>query len=98
MQMILGDLITRTIGFLGGGFDFGEKLHAVGVAPSTLKGLDSGQAKAVVEDAGFDLAVLDGLGLDFDEMVGHAQSAPSAALTSPLKQLLPSLFLRRHLG
>lgn len=70
--MGLGDLMGKAASMLGGGgaeFDLGEKLGEVGVDASMLEGLDIEKAKEFIADKGFDLSMLDSLGLDIDDLL-----------------------------
>ena len=68
--MGLGDMIGKATGALGGGdFDIGEKLGELGVDPSMLEGMDIGAAKSFIEEKGFDLSMLDSLGLNIEDLL-----------------------------
>ncbi len=68
--MGLGDMMGQAAGALGGGeFDIGEKLGEVGVDASMLEGMDIASAKSFIEEKGFDLSMLDGLGLNIDDLL-----------------------------
>lgn len=71
--MGLGDIIGKVTGMLGGGggadFDLGSKLGDLGVDASMLEGMDASAAKSFIEEKGFDMSMLDSLGLDFDELL-----------------------------
>lgn len=68
--MGLGDMMGKAAGMLGGGdFDIGSKLQELGIEPSMLEGLDIEAAKAFVEEKGFDLSMLDSLGLNIDDLL-----------------------------
>jgi hypothetical protein len=57
-------------GALGGGdFDIGSKLGEVGVDASMLEGMDMETAKSFIADKGFDLSMLDGLGLNIEDLL-----------------------------
>ena len=68
--MGLGDMMGKAAGMLGGGdFDMAAKLGEVGVDPSMLEGMDIGTAKTFIADKGFDLSMLDSLGLNVDDLI-----------------------------
>lgn len=68
--MGLGDMIGGAAGALGGGdFDIGSKLGEVGVDASMLEGMDMETAKSFIADKGFDLSMLDGLGLNIEDLL-----------------------------
>ena len=75
--MGLGDLVGKAAGMfggsaadaLGGDFDFAAKLQELGVDASMLEGLDIEKAKAFIEEKGFDLSMLDSLGLNIDNLI-----------------------------
>jgi len=70
--MGLGDMIGKAAGAIGGGggdFDFASKLSEVGVDASMLEGMDIGAAKSFIEEKGFDLSMLDSLGLNVDDLL-----------------------------
>lgn len=65
--MGLGDMIGGAMG--GEGFDIGEKLGELGVDASMLEGMDIEAAKTFVADKGLDLSMLDGLGLNINDLL-----------------------------
>lgn len=65
--MGLGDMIGGALG--GEGFDIGEKLGELGVDASMLEGMDIESAKSFVADKGLDLSMLDGLGLNIEDLL-----------------------------
>lgn len=70
--MGLGDLVGAAASALGdqaGDFDFGAKLEEFGIDASTLEGLDIEKAKSFIEEKGFDLSMLDSLGLDIEDLI-----------------------------
>ncbi len=68
--MGLGDMLGKAAGGLAGGdFDFGAKLGELGVDASMLEGLDIGAAKSFIEEKGFDLSMLDSLGLNVEDLL-----------------------------
>ncbi len=68
--MGLGDMLGKAAGALGGGeFDFASKMGELGVDPSMLQGLDIDAAKSMIEEKGFDLSMLDSLGLNIDDLI-----------------------------
>jgi hypothetical protein len=74
--MGLGDLMGKAAGLLGGkggqlagDFDFDAKLQELGVDASMLEGLDIEKAKAFIEEKGFDLSMLDNLGLNIEDLI-----------------------------
>ena len=70
--MALGDMIgkvTGALGGVGGDFDFGAKMSELGVDPSMLEGLDIDAAKSFIEEKGFDLSMLDSLGLNVEDLL-----------------------------
>jgi len=67
--MALGDIIGKVTGMMGNDFDFAAKLQELGVEPSMLENLDIEAAKAFIEEKGFDLSMLDSLGLDLDALI-----------------------------
>lgn len=68
--MGLGDMMGKAAGALGGGdFDFGSKMGELGVEPSMLEGLDISAAKSLIEEKGFDLSILDSLGLNVEDLL-----------------------------
>ena len=67
--MGLGDMIGGAAGALGGDFDIGSKLGEVGVDASMLEGMDMETAKSFIADKGFDLSMLDGLGLNIEDLL-----------------------------
>lgn len=68
--MGIGDMIGQAAGALGGGdFDIGAKLEEFGVDASMLEGLDIEAAKSFIEEKGFDLSMLDSLGLNLDDLL-----------------------------
>ncbi len=74
--MGLGDLMGKAAGLLGGSaeelagdFDFAAKLQELGVDASMLEGLDIEKAKAFIEEKGFDLSMLDNLGLNIEDLI-----------------------------
>ena len=68
--MGLGDLAGKAAGALGGGdFDFAGKMGEVGIEPSMLEGMDMESAKSMIADKGFDLSMLDGLGLNVEDLI-----------------------------
>ena len=70
-KMGIGDMMGKAAGALGGGgFDFGSKMEELGVDPSMLEGLDIESAKSLIADKGFDLSMLDGLGLNVEDLIG----------------------------
>ena len=60
---------SEIAGGLRDGFDFGTMLSDLGVDPQMLAGLDLGQAKDLITEKGFDLSILDGLGLDLEALI-----------------------------
>jgi len=68
--MGLGDMMGAAAGALGGDFDISEKLGELGVDPSMLEGLDMEAAKSFIEEKGFDLSMLDSLGLNVEDLLG----------------------------
>lgn len=56
-------------GALSGDSDIAGKLGELGVDPSTLEGLDVEAAKALFEERGFDLSMLDSLGLNIEDLL-----------------------------
>ncbi len=69
--MGLGDMMGKAAGLMGGDFDFAGKLQELGVDPSMLGNLDIEAAKSLIEEKGFDLSVLDSLGLDIDDLIAQ---------------------------
>jgi len=69
--MDLGNMMGKAAGAMMGGedFDLGAKLGELGVDASMLEGLDLDAAKAFIADKGFDLSILDTLGIDLDELL-----------------------------
>lgn len=68
--MGLGDMLGKAAGELGGGnFDIGEKLGELGVDASMLEGLDMDAAKSFIAEKGFDLSMLDSLGLNVEDLL-----------------------------
>jgi len=67
--MALGDMFGKVAGLMGDDFDFAAKLEELGVAPSMLENLDIEAAKTFIAEKGFDLSMLDNLGLDIDELI-----------------------------
>jgi len=67
--MALGDMFGKVAGLMGDDFDFAAKLEELGVAPAMLENLDIEAAKTFIEEKGFDLSMLDSLGLDIDELI-----------------------------
>ena len=67
--MGLGDMLGKAAGLMGNDFDFGSKMEELGVDPSMLENLDLDAAKAFIEEKGFDLSILDTIGIDLDEMI-----------------------------
>ncbi len=74
--MGLNDLVSKAAGMFGGkaedlagDFDFAGKLQELGVDASMLEGLDIEKAKAFIEEKGFDLSMLDSLGLNIEELM-----------------------------
>jgi len=67
--MAIGDMFGKVAGLMGDNFDFAAKLEELGVAPAMLENLDIEAAKAFIEEKGFDLSMLDSLGLDIDELI-----------------------------
>jgi len=67
--MALGDMFGKVAGMMGNDFDFAAKLKELGVEPSMLENLDIEAAKTFIEEKGFDLSMLDSLGLDIDELI-----------------------------
>ncbi len=68
--MGLGDMLGKVAGGLtGGDFDIGEKLGELGVDASMLEGLDIEAAKSFIEEKGFDLSMLDSLGLNVEDLL-----------------------------
>ena len=65
--MGLGDMIGGALG--GGDFDLGAKLGEVGVDASMLEGMDLEAAKSMIADKGFDLSMVEGLGLNIDDLL-----------------------------
>jgi len=65
--MGLGDMIGGALG--GGDFDIASKLGEVGVDASMLEGMDMEAAKSFIADKGFDLSMLDGLGLNIEDLL-----------------------------
>jgi len=70
MTMGLGDMIGKVTGMMGGGdFDFGAKMTELGIDPAMLENLDIDGVKTMIEEKGFDLSMLDSLGIDLDEVI-----------------------------
>lgn len=67
--MALGDMFGKVAGMMGNDFDFVAKLKELGVEPAMLENLDIEAAKTFIEEKGFDLSMLDSLGLDIDELI-----------------------------
>jgi hypothetical protein len=70
--MGLGDMMGKAAGMLGGDggdFDIGAKLGEMGVDASMLEGMDIESAKGFIADKGFDLSMLDSLGLNVDDLL-----------------------------
>ena len=67
--MGLGDMMGKAAGMVGGDFDIAEKLGELGVDASMLEGLDLEAAKSFIADKGFDLSMLDSLGLNIDDLL-----------------------------
>jgi hypothetical protein len=67
--MGLGDMMGKAAGMIGGDFDIGEKLGELGVDVSMLEDLDLVAAKSFIADKGFDLSMLDSLGLNIDDLL-----------------------------
>lgn len=68
--MGLGDMMGKAAGALGGGdFDFGSKMGELGIDASMLEGLDISAAKSLIEEKGFDLSMLDSLGLNVEDLL-----------------------------
>ncbi|MEM8536240.1 MAG: hypothetical protein AAGF56_00105 [Pseudomonadota bacterium] len=67
--MGLGDMMGKAAGLMGDNFDFAAKLEEIVVDASMLENLDIEAAKAFIEEKGFDLSMLDSLGLDIDELI-----------------------------
>ncbi len=53
----------------GNDFDIAAKMEELGIDPSMLENLDTDAAKAFIEEKGFDLSVLETLGINLDEMI-----------------------------
>lgn len=69
--MGIGDMIGGAAGALGGGdFNIAEKMGELGIDASMLEGMDLEAAKSFVADKGFDLSMLDSLGLDVNDLLG----------------------------
>ena len=75
--MGLGDMLGKAAGMLGDDFDLGEKLGELGVDASMLEGLDLEAAKSFITDKGFDLSMLDSLGLDIDDLLAKFMGGDS---------------------
>lgn len=75
--MGLGDLVGKVTGMmgdgaadaLGGDFDFTSKLEELGIDASMLEGLDIEAAKTFISEKGFDLSMLDSLGLNIEDLI-----------------------------
>ncbi|MGR3512160.1 MAG: hypothetical protein ACU0GG_05305 [Paracoccaceae bacterium] len=67
--MGIGDLVGKAAGALGGDFDFEGKMGELGIDPSMVEGLDLDSAKSLIEEKGFDLSILDSLGLNLEELL-----------------------------
>ena len=74
--MGLGDLVGKAAGMMGGsaddlagGFDFGAKLEELGIDASMLENLDLEAAKTFIAEKGFDLSMLDSLGLNVEDLI-----------------------------
>ena len=67
--MGLGDMLGKAAGMMGDDFDFAGKMDELGIDPAMLANLDLDAAKAFIEERGFDLSILDTLGIDLDEMI-----------------------------
>jgi hypothetical protein len=68
--MGLGDMMGKAAGMLGGGdFDIAAKMEELGIDPAMLADLDVDAIKAMAAEKGLDLSMLDGLGIDLDEML-----------------------------
>lgn len=67
--MGFGDLLGKAAGLVGDNYDFAGKMEELGIDASMLQGLDLEKAKAFIEEKGFDLSILDTLGLDLDDLV-----------------------------
>lgn len=67
--MGFGDLLGKAVGLAGDNFDFAAKMEELGIDASMLEGLDLDKAKTFIEEKGFDLSILDTLGIDLDEVV-----------------------------
>ena len=72
--MALGDMFGKVAGMMGNDFDFAAKLKELGVEPAMLENLDIEAAKTFIEEKGFDLSMLDSLGLDIDELIAKLKS------------------------
>ena len=68
--MGIGDMMGKAAGMLGGDdFDMAAKLGELGIDPSMLEGLDIEAAKTFIADKGFDLSMLDILGLNVEDLI-----------------------------
>ncbi len=68
--MGIGDMLGKAAGALGGGdFDIMAKLGELGIDPSALAGMDLESAKGMLAEKGLDLSMLEGLGINPDEMI-----------------------------
>lgn len=68
--MGLGDMVGKAASALGGGdFDFGSQMADLGIEPSMLAGLDLNAAISMIEEKGFDLSMLDSLGLNIEDLL-----------------------------
>jgi len=80
--MALGELIGKVTSMFGGAaageFDLAAKLGEIGVDASMLEGLDLEAAKSFIDEKGFDLSMLDSLGLNIDDLLAKFMGGDAA--------------------
>ena len=67
--MGLGDMLGKAAGALGGTDGIVEKISESGVDLSALADLDADSVTAMLEEKGFDLSILETLGLSVDDVI-----------------------------
>jgi len=71
--MGIGDMLGKAADALGMGgedFDVMGKLGELGIDPTELTGMGLDDAKSMLADKGLDLSMLEGLGIDVDDIIG----------------------------